>query len=323
MKSETNIFQSSDEALETAVLVLNQSNTLSFAAATDPMRAANRKAGQPLFRWRFVTANGTPAQLTTGLSVDGPAIATLERCDLLIIVAGFDLERQSTAQLGASLRRLTQQGSGIIAIDGGPWVLARAGLLKDHRATTHWEDLDAFATEFPEVDVQRDRYCLSPPFGTSGGASPAIDLMLHLIALRWGAPLAREIAAAFIYEPVPEGQWQSPSALPRDPRRPRVVAQAIDLMAAHLEDPLPIAMLAKRLGQSPRRLQQLFSEHLSETPQARYLALRLSEARRLAQDTNLSVADIAAATGFTSQASFARAFRAAFGLSVRSLRAQL
>lgn len=320
MKSETNLFLANPKPLDTAVLVLDQSNTLSFAAATDPMRAANRKAGRDLFRWKFVTANGVPAKLTTGLTVSGQDIAQLDACDLLIIVAGFELIKHATPRLGASLRRLTKQGSGIIAIDGGPWLLAASGLLDGHVATTHWEDLEEFASRFPNVDVKPDRYCISPPFATSGGASPAIDLMLQLIANRWGSELAQRTAGAFIYDPVPEGRWQSPSPLPRDPQRPKVISQAIDIMSQNIEDPLAITVIAEKVGQSPRRLQQLFAQHLGQSPQTVYLQLRLSEAHRLALDTPMRSQDIAIATGFGSQASFARAFRHQFGQSVSSLR---
>ena len=320
MKPATNLFLPDPNPLDTVVLVFDQSNTLSFAAATDPMRAANRKAGASRFEWRFATADGNPARLTTGLEVSGPPIASIESCDLLIIVAGFELLRHSTPQMAASLRRLTRQGTGIIAIDGGPWVLASTGLLNGHQATTHWEDLSEFASRFPEVETRRDRYCLSPPFATSGGASPAIDLMLHLIANRWGGDLARRTAGAFLYDPVPEGRWQTPSSLPRDPRRPTVVTQALDLMAQSIADPLTITQIAEAIGQSPRRLEQLFSEHVGQPPQSYYLHLRLTEAHRLSTDTPLAVRDIGFATGFTSLSSFSRAFKAQFGQSVSDLR---
>ena len=320
MKPAINLFLPDPDALDTVVLVLDQSNTLSFAAATDPMRAANRKANAPLFRWRFATPDGTPAKLTTGLEVDGCAIADIAECDLLIVVAGFDLLKHATPKLSASLRRFCMQGSGIIAIDGGPWILASAGLLDGHSATTHWEDLEEFASRFPDVDTRRDRYCLSPPFATSGGASPAIDLMLHLIANRWGADLARRTAGAFLYDPVPEGRWQTPSSLPRDPMRPSVVTRALDLMAQNLDDPLTIAELASELGQSTRRLEQLFASFVGQPPRSYYLHLRLTEAHRMATDTPKPVRDIAFATGFSSLASFSRAFAAQFGHSVSALR---
>lgn len=310
--------------LNTAVLVLDQSNTLSFAAAVDPMRAANRRAAKPLFNWRFFTSTGASAALTSGLMVDGPEIATLDGCDLLLVIAGFDLERHATPRLLASLRRLHRLGCTIGAIDGGPWLLARAGILDGHAATTHWEDLEDFATRFPAIDTRRDRFVISPPFATSGGAAPGIDMMLHLIEARFGKALATRVASAFLYDPVPLGQQgQSPTVTPRPVRRNRQIARALDLMDTHIDDPLPIAEIAAALSLSPRSLEQRFRTHLGQSPQGYYLQLRLVEAHRLATDTTQMVQEIAIATGFSSQASFARAFRKMHGLSVRALRGNL
>ncbi len=74
------------------------------------------------------------------------------------------------------------------------------------------------------------------------------------------------------------------------------------------------------MGTSPRSLQQQFRLRLGTTPQDHYLHLRLAEARRLVSDTDLSLMEVALATGFTSPSSFARAFRVAHGTSARELR---
>ncbi len=91
-------------------------------------------------------------------------------------------------------------------------------------------------------------------------------------------------------------------------------------MEAALDTPLPMNVLAKRLGVSPRALQMQFKSRLGTTPQAHYLSLRLSEAERLVTQTALPLQDVAFATGFGSQASFARAFRAAHGKSATMMR---
>ncbi|WP_093119243.1 GlxA family transcriptional regulator [Salinihabitans flavidus] len=321
MKHEKTLPLPDHAPLNAAVLVFDDCNTLSFAAAVDPMRAANRRAGRELFRWQFRTATGAPAHLTSGLRIEGGAIADLDACDLLFVIAGFRIEAHATARLSASLRRLAARGTPMAAIDGGPWLLAQAGLLDGHAATTHWEDLELFATRFARVDTRRDRFVISGPFATSGGAAPCIDMMLHLIRSRFGADLAARVGSAFLYDPVPEGtQWQSPMSTARTTRRNPRIARALELMGAHIDDPLPIAGIARRLSLSPRTLEQRFKAHLGCGPATYYRRLRLAEAYRLATDTTMTVQDIALATGFASQAAFARAFRAAHGLSVRALR---
>ncbi|WP_170338295.1 GlxA family transcriptional regulator [Ruegeria arenilitoris] len=319
MKSAKNILQPEHRALKTAVLVLDECNTLSFASAVDPMRAANRLADRPAFDWDYVTATPEPAMLTSALQVPGIPLARLDHCDLMIVIAGFNLVRHATPSLLAGLRRVANTGATMAGIDGGPWLLAEAGLLDGHAATTHWEDLETFASRFPEVDVRPDRFTVSGNRLTSGGAIPAVEMMLQIIAARHGAGFAARVSGLFLYEGAPEpGRPQSRTGAPH--RHSALTARANAIMQAALDDPLPLAEIAKALGTSPRTLQQQFRLRLNTTPQDHYLQLRLAEAHRLVTDTDMPLMDVAQATGFTSQSSFARAFRTAHGQSARDLR---
>ena len=319
MKSEKTIFTPTDGPLTTAVLVLDECNMLSLAAAVDPMRAANRLAGKRLFDWSYVTAAGAPAQLTSGIAVPGRPLSRLDRCDLLLVVAGFGLERHDTPALRAGLRRIAAGGATIGGIDGGPWLLAAAGLLDRHGATTHWEDLERLATRFPEIRVLPHRFHVDGARMTCGGALPAIDMMLHLIRARHGAALAARAAGLFIHDnPADPARAQRRSG--GDARHSPLTARAGALMEQTLDAPLSIAAIARRCGVSPRTLEAQFRARLDTTPQAHFLALRLGEARRLVTETAMPLMEVALATGFASQASFARAFRAAHGQSARALR---
>ncbi len=318
MKTAKNIFAPTTRPLSTAVLVLDDCNTLSFAAGVDPMRAANRMAGRRLFDWQYVTATGTPAQLTSGLAVPGTALSRLSGCDLLIVIAGFRLQHHATHTLRAGLRRIAATGATLAGIDGGPWLLAEAGLLDQYRATTHWEDMDKFSHRFPDVTTLRDRFHVDRTRMTSGGAAPAIDMMLHLIRSRYGAALAARVAGAFIYDSGADpARAQSRSG---NTGHNAVTARVSALMEQSLDAPLPIPELARHAGVSPRALQAQFRARLGTTPKTHYLALRLTEALRLVTDTDMPVLDIALATGFSSSASFASAFQAAHGTSARALR---
>ncbi|GAA6179355.1 GlxA family transcriptional regulator [Shimia sp. NS0008-38b] len=317
--AEISVFHPNPAPLNAAILVLDDCNTLSFAAAVDPMRAANRRAGKSLFKWQFYTATQAPANLTSGLQINGLPIDQLLRCDLLLIVAGFRLEEQATPQLLASLRRFHAAGTTLAAIDGGPWFLAQAGLLDGQTATTHWEDIEKFAQRFPQVTTVKDRFCLSGRIATSGGASPCIDMMLYLIETRFGAELARRVSSAFLYDPLPASS-QRPISLPRTIRLHPQLTKALDLMSQTLDTPLPIPRIAAKTGLSTRTLELNFQTHLRSSPKATYLKMRLEEALRLATDTHMPVREIALATGFNSPTSFARSFRQAHGTSVRAIR---
>jgi transcriptional regulator GlxA family with amidase domain len=320
MARHETVFAPSAEPLEIALLVLPRSSILEVASVLDPVRNANRHLGREGFRWRVVSPGGGPVPLTCGLELpsSGPLQAA-RGADVLIVIAGYGHAEATTRALLADLARLAGRFRAVGAVDAGPWVLARAGLLDGHRATVHWEDLEDFALAHPGVDVVPDRFVLSRNRFTAGGAAPAADLMLHLIGARCGMAIAGQVAASFLYEAAVDGSRpQRPSMLPaaRDPR----LSAALRLMGAHLETPMPLDGIARAQGLSRRRLEQLFREGLGQGPAAAYLDLRLQAARRMVTDTRHALQEIALRCGFADQSSFSRAFRRRFRQPPRALR---
>src|SRR5690606_14778704 len=292
------------------------------ASAVDPLRAANRIAGEKLFDFKLVSMTGEAPVTTCGLpvAVSGRFDAG-EPTDMLAVVAGFGTQNYATAALLSGLRRAARAARACGGVEAGTWLVARAGLLEGRAATTHWEDMEDFSAAFPGVDVRPDRYVIDGPVFTSGGASPTFDLMLHLIRSRLGTAVALDVASVFIYDQSRAAADAQPLvSLGRldgyDPR----LAQAIGLMEAHVDQPLSIATIAGRTGVTARTLENVFRNSIGETPGAYYLRLRLNAARRLVVDTRIPMADIAARTGFSSAASFTRAFSRSFGGPPTALR---
>ena len=334
MSKSENYLPVSENITQVTLLVLDGTNTFSFAAAVDPLRAANRHAGRTLYTWQLATPTAADSLLTSGVRIPAEPIQRIAKCDFLIVIASFDLERQCTPHLLASLRRLARAAKEVAGVDGGPWVLAQAGLLAHHSATTHWEDLDRFETQFPEIHTVNARVVSSGQFHTAAGAAPTLDMLLARISVQHGPTLARKVAGSFILDTPPSEALRQPNAAypaPPSPRHERPqsrggaralhtpsTARAHALMEAHLDAPLPLTQIALQVGVSLRALQLHFKRVLGVTPQQHYLRLRLEEAERLVRTTTLPLQDIALSTGFTSQSSFARAYRAARGCSARA-----
>ena len=322
MKDAKTVFSPAHRPLTLGILILPESSMISIAATIDPLRAANRFSRHRRFSWKILTPNGGPAPLSCGIALpaDGDLGATTD-CDVLIVIGGFNSARHADTRLVARLRGIAGRMIALGGIEAGTWVLARAGLLDGHRATTHWEDLEAFAEQFPEVDVIHDRFTVSRNRFTAGGASPAMDMMLELIRARHGAPLALQVASAFIYDTVHAATDPQPLvSRGRLKRAQPQVARAISIMEETLEDPVPVQAIANRLGLSLRTLEGLFSRNLGLGPGAYFRRLRLEMAARLVRDTALPMQAIAVRCGFASQAAFSRAFRRQFGLSPSALR---
>lgn len=323
-KSEapSSIFQPEQGCLDVTFLVLSGASIMCVASSIDPLRAANRICGRPVFRWRVASVDGAPPETTSGLPVvvDG-AFDAAARADAVVVVGGFGTRAISAPALLAGLRRAARNARAVGGVEAGAWLLGRAGLLDGRAATTHWEDIEDFSSAFPHTEVRSDRYVIDGKVFTTGGASPTFDLMLHLIRARLGMAVALDVASVFIYDGARAGADSQPlvSFGRPDGFSPRLV-EAIRLMEAHLDRPLTAAAIARRVGLSPRGLENLFMRSVGETPGAYALRLRLSAARRLVLDTREPLAVIAERTGFSSASSFSRAFARAFGQAPSRMR---
>jgi len=298
------------------LLVVPGSSLLTLASAVEPLRAANRQAGRTVFDWRFVSVDGTAPVTSSGIAwpVSGKHVAAMTP-DVLAIIAGFGAAQMTDRKLIAHIYRAARNTPVVIGIESGAWLLARAGLLEDHRAATHWEDFEEFATAFPNVDLRPDRYVTDGRFITTSGASPTFDLMVDLVRKVLGHPAALDVASSFVHDDLrAAGDPQVNVTLGDANHDPRLV-RSIRIMETHIDAPVSIAAIAKRVSMSARGLEQLFARQLGETPGSYFLSLRLAAARRLVNDTRLSMTDIASRTGFSSAPAFSRAFSRQFGVS--------
>jgi AraC family transcriptional regulator, regulatory protein of adaptative response / DNA-3-methyladenine glycosylase II len=103
---------------------------------------------------------------------------------------------------------------------------------------------------------------------------------------------------------------------------PELVCRAVRLILDGALDGATEAELGARLGVSARHLRRLFAETLGVTPDGLARSARAHFARRLLDDTDLSMLEIALATGFGSVRQFNRACQEIFRASPRALRAK-
>ena len=288
---------------------------MTLACAADPLRAANRVTGRPVFDWRFVSSDGEDPVTSSGIAwpVTGRFEAEAKR-GLFAVIAGFRAGEISDRKLFAAVYRASKSAGITAGIETGAWLLARAGLLDGRAATTHWEDFEEFETAFPAVELRPDRYVIDGPFVTTSGASPTFDMMIDLVGRRAGPAAALDVASVFVYEASrgasdAQSHVSFGSAGNYDPR----LIQAIRAMELCLDRPITIAAIARRVDMSTRGLEKLFSREIGQTPGAYFLSLRLNAARRMVLDTRLPMIEIASRTGFSSIAAFSRAFKRAFG----------
>lgn len=102
-----------------------------------------------------------------------------------------------------------------------------------------------------------------------------------------------------------------PSALP--PHLTERVEAARAYLLEHLAEPLDLTRLSRAVALSPSYLSRLFRAHVGEPPHRYLTRLRLELAQELLRTSSLSVARIAARTGFATPSHFVASFRAHLG----------
>ncbi len=93
------------------------------------------------------------------------------------------------------LRAVARTADVMMSVCTGAFVLAKAGLLDGHGATTHHGSLVRLAMEYPNVTVHRGaRFVDNGRIATAAGLSAGIDLALHIAARYYGEETATKTA---------------------------------------------------------------------------------------------------------------------------------
>jgi transcriptional regulator GlxA family with amidase domain len=114
------------------------------------------------------------------------------------------------------LRQVAVTAKWVCSVCEGALLLARAGLLDGHRATTHWAFLKCLQ-RFPkiEVDLTHPRWVVSGNRLTGGGISSGLDESLQLITLLFGGDVAASVQLTTEYFPdPPKGVIPAPGDCP-------------------------------------------------------------------------------------------------------------
>jgi len=303
-------------------LLLPNLALMSFAAATEPLRAANLLAGVPLYRIRCLSTDGAPVTASNGMAIPCEPLRGQDLHTLFVCAGGAPRDWRGS-DLPPQLRLLARSGVRLGGISGGAFLLAEAGLLAGRDFTIHWEHAPALAEALPDIIPRPARFVLDGDRITCGGGIAPLDMMHALIAERMGAGFARRVTDWYLHTAISEpGDPQRASAAERyGTHRPALLA-ALEAMEATIEAPLTRAEVAQKAGVSVRQLDRLFARELRTTWRACYQRLRLARAAQLLRQSPLSLAEIAFASGFSSASHLSRAFRGAHGMPPGAWRAQ-
>lgn len=305
------------EPVLVSFVLLPKFTMLAFSSAIEPLRMANQLTGQMLFRWQTFSDDGQPVACSNGVPVvvDG-AWSEARPEGIIFVCSGVEPEGKASPALGDWLRGLWRRGRTVGGLCTGAYALAQAGILRGKRFTMHWDNIDAFIENHPELAPSRQVFCIDERVMTCAGGVAAADLMLKLIADRFGATLAQQVMnMCLLTQRRDEADQQTASLAARLGTRHDKLLQAAAFLEARIEEGFDLDACAAHLNLSRRQIERLFATHLGITP-VRYMNdLRLARGRALLAETDMKVTDVAVASGFASASHFSKSFRKKYGVS--------
>ncbi|MFJ2480772.1 GlxA family transcriptional regulator [Pseudomonas sp. NPDC087598] len=304
--------QSADTRMtRTGFLLLEHFSLPAFTQALDTIITANLLRAE-LFASRTFGLSEAEVISDLGLVIRPDAridLAALQELDLLVVCGGYRTELKATDELIGLLRAAAERGVSLAGLWNGAWFLGRAGLLDGYRCAIHPEHRPALTEIAKFTQVSSEPYVIDRDRLTASSPSGAFHMALDWIKGLHGKALVEGIEDILAFE---ESRYRrikpDENICVSAPLR-----EVVKLMDANLEEPLELEQLAVYAGRSRRQLERLFKEQLGTTPQRYYLELRITEARRLLQHTELSQVEVLVACGFVSPSHFSKCYSSYFG----------
>ena len=297
---------------------------VAFASAIETLRMANLTTEQQLYRWSVLTLDDEPVASSAALEIQ-PTLPfeQARKLDMLFICSGVHVKDAWSPLLGRSLRRLAATNLDLGALCTGTYLLAKSGVLNDHRCTIHWENIGSLREEFPQLKVSDELFEIDRRRYTCAGGTAPLDLMLFLVRRDYNREIAAAISEQFTIDRVRDlGEPQYISVRSQAPGAPDYLNEAVLLMRNNISEPLFVEEIARYLNVSTRQLERAFQQHFHHSPSHYYLRLRLTAARNLLRHTGTTVRGIAIETGFKSLQHFSKCYHEYFKIRPTQERAR-
>lgn len=202
--------------LSVAIVLFDQVEVLDFAGPFEVFSVTGRRQqGEPFNV--FTVAEKSPVFARNQLCVTPTyTFESCPPCDIFLIPGGGGYHPDGTP-FGSRkemnnpvmldwIRRHEANAQLVLSVCTGALMLARAGLLENLEATTHYLAVDALREVSPSIHVSPEkRWTDNGKIITSAGVSAGIDMALYVVARLQGKEVAIETARYMQYDGWPKG----------------------------------------------------------------------------------------------------------------------
>lgn len=224
----------------------------------------------------------------------------------------------------ALLKSLRNRNTIFAASCLGVMLLARAGLLDDKQATTHWA-WEGFAKKnFPLVNWNMQKMlCETSSVITAGGFLAIVDLVLSIIAKTSGKTLSRKVGKYLVADSIRENQSVYAMELITSNGENHDFNDLERWIDHNLHREISVQEMADRCAMSLRNFQRRFVSQYGIPPRRLLQLKRVQKARSLLDDQKLSIEKIVQKVGMSDVSAFRKIFQRELGMTLAEYRRRL
>jgi transcriptional regulator GlxA family with amidase domain len=306
--------------LRVGFILSNNFTLTALANFVDVLRLAADEGdnSQPIrCQWHIMSETDQPIRSSSGLQIHPTSrFIDANELDYVVVVGGLLHRGPEISEKAKSyLVKAAGASADLVGVCTGSFILWRLGLLKKHKCCISWYHYRDFMEEFGDtLPIADQLFVIDGKRITCSGGIGVAYLAAHIVHLRVGHSSAQKALHIMLIDrmrPGSDAQSAPPTELSGDDGR---ISRSLLLMEQNLSSRLSVQKLAEKVGLSTRQLERLFKTATGQSPQEAYLSLRLKHAKWMLK-TDMSLASIAAETGFVDGSHLSKAFKAAFGAS--------
>jgi len=180
------------------IYIYDEAEVLDFSGPFEVFTTASRVCDENIkpFEVFLISETGNVVTARAGYKViPNYGFHNHPKIDVLIVVGGVHTHELEKSEVIEWIDLQSKKVSMVASVCTGAFLLAKAKVLKKHKVTTHWEDIDDLNKMFPELTIVKNvRWVDEGDVITSGGISAGIDMCLHLVGKLHSLSLAENTA---------------------------------------------------------------------------------------------------------------------------------